>query len=94
MRKVTMGLFAKDYEAVLNEAEYDYLVVYVSVDGATPEMIVNHKDNVPAKMVYYRSAYDDNLRLKANPKIQIVDYQFATGEPSLDTYFRLGVEKS
>lgn len=94
MRKVTMGSFAKDYEAVLNEAEYNYLVVYVSVDGATPEMIVNHKDNVPAKMVYYRSAYDDNLRLKANPKIQIVDYLFVIGKSHLDTYFRLGVEKS
>ena len=94
MRKVTMGSFMKDYEAVLDEAEYNYLVVYVSVDGATPEMIVNHKDNVPTKMVYYRSAYDDSLRLKANPEIQIVDYQFATGKPSLDEYFRLGVEKS
>ena len=89
-----MGSFAKEYEEVLEDAEYNYLVVYVSVDGATPEMIVNHKDNVPAKMVYYRSAYDDSLRLKANPKIQIVDYRFGKGKPSLDTYFKLGVEKS
>ena len=93
MHKVTMGSFMKGYDDVLSEADYNYLVVYVSVDGATPEMIVNHKDNVPAKMVYYRSAYDDNLRLKTNPEIQIVDYFFVIGKSHLNDYFRM-VEKS
>lgn len=89
-----MGSFTEEYKEVLEDDEYNYLVVYVSVEGAMPEMIVNHKDNVPAKMVYYRSAYDDTLRLKANPRIQIVDYRFAKGKPSLDTYFKVGAKRA
>lgn len=91
---MTMNAMLKDYESVQEEVDYNFLIVFVSVDGAKPEMIVNPRENVDAKMVYYRSAYDNDLRLKANPKIQIVDYQFATGKPSLNEYYELGVSES
>ncbi|TCI26657.1 hypothetical protein EVJ32_04600 [Exiguobacterium sp. SH5S4] len=91
MRKVTMNSMLKDYESVQEEVEYNFLIVFVSVDGAKPEMIVNPRENVDAKMVYYRSAYDNDLRLKANPKIQIVDYQFSEGDISLNAHYRIGV---
>lgn len=89
LKKVDLKGFLKDYET-LKETGYEYMVVYVSVEGGKPEMIVNPKHNVDAKMIYYRTAYDNDLRLKANPKIQIVDYHFTGGKGSIDDYYRLG----
>lgn len=45
-----------------------------------PELIVNPIENFPSKKAYYEKAYDDNLRLIANPKIYIGDYHFNEGE--------------
>ena len=90
MKKIDLKGLLKDYET-MKETEYEYMVVYVSIEGGKPEMIVNPKQNVDAKMIYYRSAYDIDLRLKANPKIQIVDYHFTGGKGSIDDYYRLGV---
>jgi hypothetical protein len=39
------------------------------------ELIIN-VDNLEGKMAYYNNAYDDNMRLKANPSIKIINYMF------------------
>lgn len=52
--------------------EMPYVAVVVSVPNCTsPEIIVNPLENVPDKTIYYANAYDENMRLKANPSIRI-----------------------
>lgn len=51
---------------------------YVGVRIKVPNMkkaetILNPKENFDKKLEYYLNAYDDNLKLKANPDIIIVD---------------------
>lgn len=52
----------------------NWLVVEVSVNGGTPEAIINPKKNFQDKLSYYAEAYNDDMTLKANPNIQIVSY--------------------
>ena len=85
--KATLNAMQKDYE-LFTSYGYDFMMVFVSVDGGVPEVIINPKVNVDAKMVYYRSAYDNDLRLKANPKIQIVDYGFIEDKKKVSEIFR------
>jgi len=61
-------------------ANYDYLLDTAKIclaikmpDGNT-ELIINQ--NAKAKIDYIRNAYDDDLRLKNNNDIQIVNYMF------------------
>ena len=51
-----------------------FLVVAVKLPSDTVELITNQKSAIPDKMQYYMAAYDDNLFLISNPKVQIVDY--------------------
>lgn len=64
--------------------EANYMIIYVSVEGNTPEMIINTKENFKAKLSYYAKAYNDDLTLKANSNIRIVKYDFVK---KLNDYF-------
>lgn len=61
-----------------------YLVIEVSVEGNSPEIIINPKENFEAKFAYYEKAYNDDLTLKANPNIKIVRYDVVE---DLNEYF-------
>lgn len=39
-----------------------------------PEIVINFNDNLDEKYAYYDRAYDDNLYLKNNKEICIVDF--------------------
>jgi hypothetical protein len=62
-----------------------YLIIEVSVEGNTPEIIINPKVNFESKLNYYQNAYNEDLTLKANPNIKIVRYDFV--ENIADYYF-------
>lgn len=63
----------------------NYLVTVIQVEDNTPEIIINPKENFVAKLSWYREAYNDDLTLKSNPNIKIVDYDFVE---SLSDYFK------
>jgi hypothetical protein len=63
--------FVFEVEQGIEEGK-NYLMVHVSINGGTPEVIINPKENIPAKLAYYKEAYDDRMRLKANTNIQII----------------------
>ena len=73
-----MKLTLKELEKCFNIAKgigSNYVAVAVSVPNCNePEVIINHKSNLAAKLAYYKSAYDDDLRLKTNPDIRIVNF--------------------
>lgn len=53
--------------------------VYVDVkmpNCTATERIINPPENIDAKLAYYKSAYDDNLYLKANMGIEIVSFGY------------------
>ena len=49
-----------------------FLAAVVALPTGAAELIVNH-DAIKEKLEYYLNAYDDNMCLCANPKVQIVD---------------------
>lgn len=54
-----------------------FMAVSVQIgDAKNTEVIINFKENFDAKKEYYENAYDEDLKLKANPSIQIVDWAF------------------
>ena len=54
------------------EKGYNYIGVSVRVkDNPEPEYIINGKGNFENKLAYYQKAYDENMRLIANPDIYI-----------------------
>lgn len=73
-----MKLTLKELEKCFNIAKgigSNYVAVAVSVPNCKePEVIINHKSNCDAKLAYYKSAYDDDLHLKTNPDIRIVNF--------------------
>lgn len=50
----------------------NFVAVMVDMGMEKPEIIVNPIENVLDKLAYYEKAYDNDLRLKANPNIRIV----------------------
>lgn len=57
---------------------HNYMGVAVQIEDAdAPEIIIVSKVNFENKVAYYQNAYDENLRLKTNPKIRIVGYSLA-----------------
>jgi len=53
-----------------------YLVVVVELPHGAKELIVN-SNNIHSKFEYYCDAYYDDMSLKANPDVKIVDWMFA-----------------
>jgi hypothetical protein len=64
----------------------DFLVVWVEGATPAPEVIVNTPINFEAKLEYYSRAYNEDLTLKANPKIKIVGYNFVTRAELVNEY--------
>jgi hypothetical protein len=56
------------------EKKARFLDVFVSMPGMdSPEIISNPLENMEAKKEYYNRAYDENMRLKTCPDIQIIN---------------------
>ena len=52
-----------------------YIGVLVSVNG-NEELIINKAKNFESKLDYYRNSYNEDLTLKANKSIKIVDFKY------------------
>lgn len=60
------------------EQEAKFFMIQVKTIGCDGlETIINPIENIDAKLTYYMQAYDEDLRLKANKDIQIVNFTFA-----------------
>lgn len=53
-----------------------WMIITVAGIGNKPETIINPNDNFESKLNYYANAYDEDLKLKANPNIKIISYDF------------------
>ena len=51
-----------------------YVIMVETPDTPEYEIIINPPANLPSKMKYYEKAYNDDLTLKSNPNIKIVNY--------------------
>jgi hypothetical protein len=73
-----MKLTLKELEKCFNIAKgigSEYVAVSVLFPKCEqPEVIINHKSNLAAKLEYYKSAYDQDLHLKTNPEVQIIGF--------------------
>ncbi|HHX60341.1 MAG TPA: hypothetical protein GX707_06340 [Epulopiscium sp.] len=81
---MTLEGFLKVGNSYYGENKAKYMIIYVSVEGNTPEIIINTKENFKAKLNYYTKAYNNDLTLKANSNIKIVKYDFVE---ELNDYF-------
>lgn len=54
----------------------NWMVVVIEGVGPAPEIIINNKLNFTTKLDYYAKAYNEDLTLKANPSIKIIQYNF------------------
>lgn len=63
----------KPYEgcAHLEALKPQYLVTAVKLPTGAIELAINDK-NIPEKIAYILEAYDENMRLKTNPAIEVV----------------------
>lgn len=52
------------------------MVVEVTIGEGIPEIIINWKPNINAKLKYYAGSYNEDLTLKSNKNIQITNYGF------------------
>lgn len=67
-------VFLRDYERCVNShGKARVLSVAVLRPTGAVEVITNHA-HLNQKMDYYMSAYDENMRLKVNPEIQIIGW--------------------
>lgn len=68
--------FFGNYETRIEGKAINAIVVAVKLPTGAVEIITNTVQ-LDSKMCYYDKAYDDDLKLKANPEIEIVDWMFA-----------------
>jgi hypothetical protein len=62
----------RDLEEIFNTT-YIYVGVAVKLPNLEqPEIIINPIENYAEKLKYYKNAYTDDLKLKANNEIEIV----------------------
>jgi hypothetical protein len=64
------------YLSVCQGATYTKLVVAIKLDTGATELIFN-TEQIESKIEYYKNNYDDELRLKRNNDIYIIDWLFA-----------------
>lgn len=72
-----MNKFLDDYNTknIESNGNLSKMIIVVELPQGQKEIIIN-TEKIPDKMEYYLNAYDDNLHLKANPKIKIVGWLF------------------
>ena len=63
-------------------ATFECITLFIKMPKGEVECIVNPE--VDRKLVYIDGAYDDELKLKSNPEIQIEDFVFSTQNDEFD----------
>ena len=57
--------------------EANWMIIEVKAFDNEPEIIINPKENFQSKLDYYAEAYNNDLTLKSNSNIKIINYDFA-----------------
>ena len=57
------------------DGEVNKIVMAIKLPSGAIEIIVNDTD-LDNKFNYYMNAYDDDLKLKSNPAVEILDFMF------------------
>ena len=75
-------------ETSINEAKKDktkFFGVKIRMIGMEePEVIINPSTNFDEKLKYYKTAYNEDLTLKANNSIKIVDFTYGNTFSSIE----------
>ncbi|MGM1044737.1 MAG: hypothetical protein ACQEXX_01185 [Bacillota bacterium] len=54
-----------------------YVAVKIEMDGfEKPEVIINEKENIDTKLIYYKNTYNEDLTHKFSQGIRIVNYSY------------------
>lgn len=70
------SLFESDLEDAINTyGVINKMVIAVKLPTGATELIIN-TEQLDTKVEYYKAAYDDDMRLKNNSQIQIIDWMF------------------
>lgn len=75
MLELTLENLKNCFEAA-NDYNMNYVGVLVSINGNTPECIINPNENFDDKLEYYLTAYNDDLTLKTNNSIAIIGFTY------------------
>lgn len=76
MNELTLDELLRTGRSQYGQNDANYMLIKVSVEGNTPEVIINPKENFTTKLAYYEKAYNEDLTLKANPNIKIIGYAY------------------
>lgn len=76
MKNITLTAFLEQANEYWTKEKANYLLVWVSINGGTPEIIINYRENFESKLNYYQQAYNEDLTLKANSNIRIIHFDF------------------
>lgn len=64
--------------------ESNWVGIVVMLPNGREEVIINNSFNFEDKLEYYKNAYNEDLTLKANTDIKIVDYTFGNSFAELE----------
>lgn len=76
MNEMTLQGLLRMGRSIYAQEDAKFMLIVVKAEGSSPEIIINPKENFESKLAYYEKAYNDDLTLKNNPNIQIIDYDF------------------
>lgn len=76
------------HELTTNKHNLQYFVAFVLVNGQR-EMIIFNKVDKESKAQYYLGAYDDEMKLKANPNIRIAKWGWTAGVTKINAGFSI-----
>ncbi|UNY40030.1 hypothetical protein KLEB273_gp082 [Bacillus phage vB_BauM_KLEB27-3] len=76
MNEMTLQGLLRMGRSIYAQEDAKFMLIVVKAEGSSPEIIINPKENFESKLAYYEKAYNDDLTLKNNPNIQIIDYHF------------------
>ena len=89
MEELTMESLEKTFKEA-QERKAKYIAVRIEMEGFPEhEVIINLLDNLPKKLEYYRNAYRNDLRLKVNTGIRIVDFTYGNDFSTIESEFGL-----
>lgn len=76
MYEMTLSGLVRAGASIHAKEDAKWMVIKVQAYNNEPEIIINPKTNFDSKLHYYSQAYNENLTLKSNTNIKIIDYNF------------------
>lgn len=76
MYEMTLSGLIRVGSSIFAREDANWMVIKVQAYDNEPEIIINPKENFESKLHYYSQAYNEDLTLKNNENIKIIDYDF------------------